>query len=148
MAHHDAILRLRHRAETHANVPVRPLISVFLALKLLSFLIGCGGGSAPAEPSNLIAPSIRTQPASESVTLGQTATFTVVAAGTAPLAYQWQKGGANIAGANSSTYTTPPTNTSDDGSRFRVLVSNSAGTVTRIGRASRMERAEQPPAIH
>src|SRR5256886_13345209 len=39
------------------------------------------------------APSITTQPASQTVTLGQTATFTVVATGTAPLSYQWRKSG-------------------------------------------------------
>src|SRR5207253_1787430 len=37
------------------------------------------------------APSITTQPANQTVTVGQTATFTVVATGTAPLSYQWQK---------------------------------------------------------
>src|SRR6266567_492637 len=43
-----------------------------------------------------VAPTITTQPASETVTAGQTATFTVTATGTAPLSYQWQKNGANI----------------------------------------------------
>src|SRR5437016_14641230 len=35
-----------------------------------------------------VAPSITTQPASQTVTVGQTATFMVAAAGTAPLSYQ------------------------------------------------------------
>jgi len=64
------------------------------------------------------------------VTAGQTATFTVVAAGTAPLSYQWQKNGANIAGATSSSYTTLATTTSDSGSTFAVVVTNTAGTAT------------------
>jgi hypothetical protein len=64
------------------------------------------------------------------VTAGQTATFTVVAAGTAPLGYQWQKNGANIAGATSAGYTTPVTTTADSGSTFRAVVTNTAGTVT------------------
>src|ERR1700758_5830485 len=51
-------------------------------------------------------PSITTQPANQTVMAGQTATFTIVATGTAPLTYQWQKNGANIAGATSSSYTT------------------------------------------
>jgi len=38
---------------------------------------------------------------------GQTASFSVAATGTAPLSYQWQKNGANIAGATSAGYTTP-----------------------------------------
>jgi hypothetical protein len=77
-----------------------------------------------------VAPTITTQPANQTVTAGQTATFTVVASGTAPLSYQWQKNGANIAGATSASYTTPATTTSDSGSTFKAVVSNSAGTAT------------------
>jgi phosphoesterase family protein/putative Ig domain-containing protein/carboxypeptidase family protein/Ig-like domain-containing protein len=76
------------------------------------------------------APTITTQPANQTVTAGQTATFTVVASGTAPLNYQWQKNGANIAGATSSSYTTPATTSSDNGAQFTVVVSNSAGSIT------------------
>src|SRR5205823_1589193 len=74
-------------------------------------------------------PSITTQPASQTVTAGQTATFTVAATGTAPLSYQWQKDGLPI-GANSPSYTTPATTTDDDGAQFTVTVSNSAGSAT------------------
>ena len=77
-----------------------------------------------------IAPTITTAPGNQTVTAGQTATFTVVAAGTAPLSYQWQKNGANIAGATGASYTTPATATSDSGSTFDVVVSNTAGTAT------------------
>jgi hypothetical protein len=76
------------------------------------------------------APSITTQPSNQTVTAGQTASFTVAAGGTAPLSYQWQKSGANIAGATSATYTTPATTTSDSGATFAAVVSNTAGTVT------------------
>ena len=76
------------------------------------------------------APQIITQPASQTVTAGQSATFTVVAAGSPTLTYQWQKNGANIAGATSASYTTPATATSDSGESFRVTVTNSFGTVT------------------
>jgi hypothetical protein len=64
------------------------------------------------------------------VTAGQTATFGVVASGTAPLSYQWKKNGVNIAGATAASYTTPATTTSDSGSTFAVVVTNTAGTVT------------------
>ena len=77
-----------------------------------------------------VAPTITTQPANQTVTAGQTATFAVVAGGTAPLSYQWQKNGANITGATAASYTTPATTTADSGSTFAVVVSNSAGTVT------------------
>jgi Immunoglobulin domain/Immunoglobulin I-set domain len=76
------------------------------------------------------APQIITQPASQTVTAGQSATFTVVATGSPTLTYQWQKNGANIAGATSASYTTPATATSDSGESFDVIVRNSFGTVT------------------
>lgn len=76
------------------------------------------------------APTITTQPVSQTVTAGQTATFSVVATGTAPLAYQWQKNGTNISAATAASYTTPVTTTADSGEQFRVLVSNSAGSAT------------------
>ncbi len=77
-----------------------------------------------------VAPTITTQPANQAVTSGQSATFTVVAAGTAPLNYQWQKNTVNIAGATAASYTTPVTTTADSGATFAVVVSNIAGTVT------------------
>jgi hypothetical protein len=76
------------------------------------------------------APSITAQPASQTVIAGQTATFTVSATGTAPLAYQWSLGGSPISGATSSSYTTPATTTANSGSQFTVTVSNSAGKAT------------------
>lgn len=76
------------------------------------------------------APAITTQPANQSVTAGQTATFSVVASGTAPLTYQWQKNGSAITGATAASYTTPVTTTADSGELFRVVVGNSAGNVT------------------
>jgi hypothetical protein len=77
-----------------------------------------------------VAPTITTQPADKTVTAGQTATFSVVAAGTAPLSYQWQKNAADITGATAASYTTPVTTTADSGELFRVVVSNSAGNIT------------------
>ena len=77
-----------------------------------------------------IAPSITSQPASQTITAGQTARFSVNASGTAPLNYQWQKNGGAISGATSSSYTTPAEAVSDSGAQFTAVVSNSAGTVT------------------
>jgi hypothetical protein len=77
-----------------------------------------------------VTPSITTQPASQTVTVGQTATFSVTSSGPGPLSYQWSKNGAAISGATSSAYTTPVTTSADTGSQFTVAVSNSTGTVT------------------
>jgi putative Ig domain-containing protein/malectin (di-glucose binding ER protein)/ASPM-SPD-2-Hydin domain-containing protein/Ig-like domain-containing protein len=77
-----------------------------------------------------LTPSITTQPTSQTVTAGQTATFSVTSSGAAPLSYQWRKNGTSISGATSSSYTTPSETTSDGGAQFTVVVSNSAGSVT------------------
>jgi hypothetical protein len=77
-----------------------------------------------------VAPSITAQPVSQTVTAGQTATFSVIASGTAPLRYQWQRNGGAIGNATSPSYTTPATSTSDNGAQFTVLVTNSVGSVT------------------
>ena len=78
------------------------------------------------------APQITMQPASQTVTAGQSATFTVAATGSPTLAYQWQENHANMAGATSAAYTTPATATSNSGETFDVIVSNSVGTVTSV----------------
>ena len=77
-----------------------------------------------------VAPSITTQPASQTVTVGQAAFFSVAATGTASLNYQWKKNSVAISGATSSSYTTSATVTSDSGELFTVTVSNSAGSAT------------------
>src|SRR5207247_1787800 len=75
-------------------------------------------------------PTITSQPASRTVTAGQTASFSVTATGTAPLGYQWQRAGVPISGATLASYTTPPTTSTDNGAQFTVVVSNTAGSVT------------------
>jgi len=75
-------------------------------------------------------PVIVTQPTNQTVNLGATATFTVVARGEAPLLYQWYRNGSMIPGATNATYTTPPTTFNDFGSKFSVMVFNNLGNVT------------------
>jgi glucose/arabinose dehydrogenase len=76
------------------------------------------------------APRIVTQPASRTVTPGASVTFSVQASGTAPLRYQWQRNRANIAGATAREYRIAAAAQSDNGARFRVIVSNDFGSVT------------------
>src|SRR5258706_7913968 len=97
--------------------------------------------------ASVVAPSITTQPASQTVTVGQTATFTVVATGTSPLSYQWKKNGTSISGATSSSYTTPATTSSDNGAQFTVVVSNSAGSVTSNAATLTVNASPQPLQI-
>ena len=94
-----------------------------------------------------VAPSITTQPMNQTVTAGQTAMFTVVAAGSAPLSYQWQKGTTNIAGApNSASYTTPVTTIADSGSTFRVIVSNGVNPPATSNSATLTVNSAPPPS--
>src|ERR1700722_12787938 len=93
-------------------------------------LSGCTGATTPSSSSKIDVPVITTQPANQSVTVGQTAVFSVMATGTAPLSYQWQKNSANISGATAASYTTPATLSGDNGATFRVVVTNSGGSAT------------------
>jgi hypothetical protein len=105
------------------------------------------GAAALTVNAASVAPSISTQPISQSVTVGQTASFTVIATGAAPLSYQWQRNGAAIAGATSSSYTTPATTSSDNGAQFTVVVSNTAGNVTSGAAALTVNAASVAPSI-
>src|SRR5467141_1689014 len=87
----NILAALRHRA----------LLAV-LTLALL-VLNGCSGVVSSTATT---APAITAQPTNQTVIAGQTATFAVVATGTAPLSYQWQKGGEN-GGAHAWTRYTP-----------------------------------------
>ena len=75
------------------------------------------------------APSIAVHPQSQTISAGSPVTFSVSANGTAPLSYQWQRGGVNIAGATAASYTFT-TQLSDNGAQFRCVVSNSFGSAT------------------
>jgi hypothetical protein len=101
-------------------------------------------GNQVAAPA---APSITGQPVSQTVSVGQTATLSVSATGTAPLAYQWKKNSAAITGANSSTYSTPATTSSDNGALFTVAVSNTAGTVISNAATLTVNAAPTAPSI-
>jgi sugar lactone lactonase YvrE len=97
---------------------------------LLAACGGGGGGGMPISIPPALAPSVTLQPASLSVTEGQPASFSVAASGDAPLAYQWQRNGADIAGATATSYTIAATVLADSGATFRAVVSNAAGSAT------------------
>ncbi|HYL62883.1 MAG TPA: choice-of-anchor D domain-containing protein [Candidatus Methylomirabilis sp.] len=106
-----------------------------------------GGHSFKTADPAVVAPTITTPPTSQTVIAGQAATFTVVASGTAPLSYQWQKNGANIAGATAASYTTPATTAGDSGSTFNVVVANSVGSVTSVTASLTVSAAPVAPTI-
>src|SRR5215469_18961545 len=130
------------------SVALAHRIALSLSLALLSLTgLGCAGLIA-ADPLSLGGhPSITTQPTSQTITAGQTATFTVAASGRNPLNFQWQKNGTPINGATSSSYTTPATSTSDNGSQFTVVVSNSRGSITSSAATLTVDAAAVAPSI-
>lgn len=69
------------------------------------------------------------QPGSQTVNLGQTAQFSAVIDGTAPLGYQWNKDGTVLAGATSSSLTVSDAMAENAG-YYGVVVSNVFGIAT------------------
>ncbi len=102
---------------------------------------GCASTCPPAILGGSVAPSIAVQPLSVTLAAGQAATFSVTAAGSPSLTYQWQKNGVNISGATGTTYTTPPVTLADNGAIFTVIVSNSLGGATSTPATLTVKRA-------
>jgi hypothetical protein len=71
-------------------------------------------------------PAIVVQPIDQTVGLGAAAAFEVVAAGTAPLAYQWSLGGTDLLDATNNVLAITSAQWSDAGS-YAVVVSNAFG---------------------
>lgn len=76
---------------------------------------------------NPASPFIVSQPTNQTVTVGDTATFSVVAGGAPPLSYQWQMAGTNLPGATNTFLTLPNVQLTQAGS-YSVLVTNALGS--------------------
>jgi hypothetical protein len=76
-----------------------------------------------------VPPVISLEPASQTLTIGQTASFNVVAGGMRPLSYQWTFNGAAVGGATtpSLVITNVQHNQSGD---YAVVITNAVGSVT------------------
>jgi Protein of unknown function (DUF4038)/Putative collagen-binding domain of a collagenase/Putative Ig domain/Immunoglobulin I-set domain len=112
-------------------------------------LFACGYSSAPPDPKdppNSNAPAITQQPASQTVTAGQAATFSVMATGTAPLSYQWYVNSA-AAGTNSSSFTVAAATAGETGAQIYVKVSNTTGSVTSATVTLTVNATATAPAI-
>lgn len=95
-----------------------------------------GGGQVQSTAATLTvvpqqsAPVITTQPQSIVVLQGQRAAFGVVAVGSGPLSYQWQRNGTDLAGETGEGLTLDNVTAADSGAQFRVVVKNAKGSVT------------------
>jgi hypothetical protein len=103
-------------------------------------------GSVTSAPAVLnLMPGILTQPTNVTAAAGTTVTFTVVAEGSPPLSYQWQKNGTNVAAnGNSSSYTLGTVQASDAGA-YNVVVTNAFGSITST--SATLTVSSQAPAI-
>jgi Immunoglobulin domain len=116
-------------------------------LALPSYVVyGCASGGSSGPKPIVEPPSITTQPASATVVMGQTATFTAAARGTPPLNYQWSKNGTQISGATATSYTTPPAVQGDDGATFTVTVTNAINSATSMPATLKVLPAPPPQA--
>lgn len=95
----------------------------------------------------VVLPRITAPPTPATLVEGQTARFVVVATGTGPLQYQWQRNGSPVAGATEASYTTPTLTLADNGSLWRVTVSNAAGTATSEAVALSVSQPAVAPTI-
>jgi sugar lactone lactonase YvrE len=107
------------------------------------------GGSVVSAQAQLnvepraVAPAIESAPAALQVIAGQSARFSVAASGTAPLAYQWQRNGVDVPGAQAPALELVA-HSADDGALFSVRVRNGAGEV--LSGAARLSVAPAPVA--
>jgi Immunoglobulin I-set domain/Immunoglobulin domain len=101
-------------------------------------VVANSAGSATSGPATLTVnnpPIITSQPTNRTIAVGGSASFTVVATGTGPLAYQWKKGtanvvnGAGISGATTATLTVTSAQLIHAGD-YTVVVTNSVGSAT------------------
>ena len=99
--------------------------SRLLGLCLLSLsLSACLSSAGPAEPT------ISDQPKDRIGFIGQQTRFDVGVSGKGPLSFQWRRNGVPIEGATQATYLSPRLTAADNGSKYSVTISNSAGSVT------------------
>ena len=100
------------------------LYSRALSSNEVAAIYNAGGAGKCFTP---VAPVITTQPTNQAVAVGQTATFSVTASGTAPLSYQWSLNGTNITGATNPTLTLNNVQLTQPGS-YSVVVTNIVGS--------------------
>ncbi len=114
---------------------------------------GCGNAVSGAAILSVCSPvKILSQPGSDSVTVGDTATFSATATGDAPISYQWQRGGGpwtNVTagiGGTTGTYKLA-TLAADNGAKFRLVVQNSCGGISTDSSAAVTVAVCSPPVI-
>jgi hypothetical protein len=114
----------------NTNLDVAPFASVlYVGLGTTAHNNGAGQATtASYEDYGRILPVITTQPADQTVSCQDDATFTVVATGDAPLSYQWYQGATSLTGETGDTLTLHHVTPANNGN-YHVVVTNPAGSV-------------------
>lgn len=88
-----------------------------------------GSTTSPTPTTTVSAPKITTQPLSQVLPLGTTATFSISVTGSPTPTIQWKKNGVSISGATGSTLKLSSLSYTSEGN-YTAVVSNSGGSVT------------------
>jgi hypothetical protein len=80
------------------------------------------------QPAGVVPPVITSQPQDSMVTAGASVTLSVAAAGSLPMAYQWQRNGLTLPGATNPSLTLLSAEPADSGS-YQAWVTNAAGSI-------------------
>lgn len=95
-------------------------------------VVGSALGSVTSSNATLTVPGpplVTLQPTTRSVNFGNNTTFTVIASGSTPLAYQWRLGGAPLSSATNGTLTITNAQVANGGS-YDVVITNFVGSTT------------------
>ncbi len=98
-------------------------------------------------PVSLGPPKIVEQPASLTVTEGESAMFSVALARMLGASLRWQRNGTNIPGANATAFKIESASIADNGSTYQVVITNMAGTTTSQAARLRVLRDVERPAL-
>jgi polygalacturonase len=118
-----------------------------------SVLVSNSVGSVTSSNATLqingsIAPVLTVQPTNQTVAVGGTAVFTVVASGVPAPTYQWLKNGTSLLNATNATLTLANVQVTDIGV-YSLIAANSAGTATSVNAALTLTGGKvQLPAIN
>ena len=106
------------------------------------------GGHTTSNPATLtvVSPIFVTQPQSQTVPVGYSVTFSVTISDQGSPTFQWQKGGVDIPGATSISYTINSVVLSDAGD-YTVIASNTAGSDTSYAATLTVTATAQAPVF-
>lgn len=137
------VLGLNHPDEAGQNVTAL-MNSTISNLDGLAADDVAGAQAGYGASSGTVRPTVTSLTGDQTVLLGGSATFSVAASGSAPLAYQWRRDGLALGGANAATLTLTAVQATDAG-LYSVVVTNAAGSVT--AGPSRLTVAVPPPVV-